>query len=99
VIELSTGKIREWPMGTTADIHYKVCDQGQYWLADAAGNRLWKYRGDYVPDHLLCVGDRGYGDYIIMNVGLAGWIEEWGMPDLDPDQWECVSPKMCRDRS
>ena len=42
-IELETGRVLEWPQGTTADIHYKVCDQGEYWLEDAEGKRLkWK---------------------------------------------------------
>ena len=92
VIELATGQIQDWPIGKRADIHYKVCDQGQYWLADASGNRRWKYRGDYVPDSLLCVGDRGYGDYIIFSVGPDGVIEEWRTPTLDAEQWECLSP-------
>jgi hypothetical protein len=87
VIELATGKIRGWPQGTIANIHYKVCDAGEYWLADALGSLLWKYLGHYVPDDLLCVGDRGYGDYIIFNVGPDGVIEGWRKPKIDPDRW------------
>lgn len=87
IIELATGKIRDWPQGTTADIHYKVCDAGEYWLADAAGKLLRKYKGHYVPDHLLCVGDRGYGDYIIFNVGPDGVIEGWRKPEINESDW------------
>jgi hypothetical protein len=82
-IELATGVILGWPVGTSAKIHYKVCDDGDYWLADAEGNRLYKWADHYVPDRLLCVGDRGYGDYIILNVmedgRIAGWVGiiEW----------------------
>lgn len=76
-IELATGKILGWPVGTTADIHYKVCDDGDYWLADSEGNKLYKWAGDYVPDRLLCVGESGYGDYIILKVLEDGRIADW----------------------
>jgi hypothetical protein len=76
-IELATGKILGWPTGTTADIHYKICDDGDYWLADSEGNKLYKWAGDYVPDRLLCVGDSGYGDYIILKVLEDGRIADW----------------------
>ena len=44
VIRLSDGKVMSWPEGTTADIHYKVCDAGEYWLADEDG-RIAKWGG------------------------------------------------------
>ena len=87
VIELATGQIRDWPQGTTADIHYKVCDAGEYWLADADGRKRWKWKGHYVPDRLLCVGDKGCGDYIIFKVGASGIIEGWQAPDLAAEDW------------
>lgn len=89
-IELATGKILGWPVGTTADIHYKVCDDGDYWLADSEGNKLYKWAGDYVPDRLLCVGDSGYGDYIILKVLEDGRIADWvGIIELK--EWLRVS--------
>ena len=88
VIELATGQILDWPQGTTADIHYKVCDAGEYFLADEQGNRLCKCGGYYVPDSLLCIGDSGYGDYIILKVGADGKIEGWSKPDLSSEEWE-----------
>ena len=90
-IELATGQIRDWPQGVSADIHYKVCDAGQYWLADDTGNKVAKYSGDYVPDNLLCIGDRGYGDYIIMKVGKDGKITGWSQPAIDMAEWEAAS--------
>ena len=36
VIDLKTGHISNWPVGTEANIHYKVCDAGEYWLLDAS---------------------------------------------------------------
>lgn len=87
-INLENRQIEEWPSGTTAQIHYKVCDAGQYWLANEAGELVARWKGDYVPDHLLCVGDEGYGDYIIFNVGENGLIIDWVTPTLDNTEWE-----------
>jgi len=51
-IRLADGFIVGWTEGTTADVHYKVCDQGEYWLASECG-RIAKWRGDYVPNNFL----------------------------------------------
>jgi hypothetical protein len=85
VIELETGRVLDWPIGTTADIHYKVCDAGEYWLEDAEGARV-KWTGDYVPDDILAGGD-GFGDYIILEIGAGGLIAGWRMPVLIPGDW------------
>ena len=89
-IELETGRVIDWPQGTTADIHYNVCDQGEYWLEDAEGKRL-KWKGSYVPNDLLAIGDNGYGDYIILKISADGIIEGWNAPTLDAGDWENVS--------
>ena len=86
VIDLSTGVILNWPEGTTASIHYKVCDEGEYWLQDAEHKRVAKYKSDYVPDILSC-GENGYGDYIILKVDGTGKIEGW-RGGIDDDEWE-----------
>lgn len=86
-IELETGRVLDWPQGTTADIHYKVCDQGEYWLEDADGKRL-KWKGSYVPNDLLAIGDNGYGDYIILKIAAEGIIVGWEVPTLDAADWE-----------
>ena len=85
-IDLETGKIHDWPEGTTADIHYKVCDAGAYWLADKEGKPAAKWNGFYVPDDLLAGGE-GYGDYIILKVDGAGVIEGW-RPFIQKDDWK-----------
>ena len=85
-IRLEDGWIVNWPDGTAADIHYKVCDQGEYWLA-AEDSRVAKWRSHYVPDAFLCHGDTGYGDYIIFKVGADGKIEGWKRPDIDAESW------------
>lgn len=93
VVELATGRILDWPEGTTGDIHYKVCDAGEYWLADASGNKVAKWKGHYVPNDLLCVGADGYGDYIILSVGADGRIEGWEPPRIDVGEWEHPSSR------
>lgn len=87
-LDLAAGRIAGWPQGTTARIHYKVCDQGEYWLSDAIGTRIAKWRGHYVPDSFLC-HDGGFdsGDYIIMNVSEDGTIEGYRQPRIDKDRW------------
>jgi uncharacterized protein YuzE len=91
-IELATGTIQHWPKGTTASIHYKVCDAGKYYLADTSGKRIAKWKDHYVPDRFLTVGDEsGYGDYIILDVDGDGRIAGWETPEIDPDEWESIS--------
>lgn len=80
-IDLDTGKIENWPDGTTADVHFKVCDAGAYQLQDPEGIGVADLEG-YVPDMLSPGGD-GYGDYVIMKIGPDGQIENW-KADLSP---------------
>ncbi len=81
-IELETGKIVNWKQGVTADIHYKVCDDGDYRILDEKGEEIAKKDG-YVPE-TMCPGDEGFGDYIIMKVDENGMIEGW---DPDPNDF------------
>ncbi len=87
VIELASGRVLNWPSGVEAAIHYKVCDDGDYWLLDADQERIAKWKDYYVPDGLLCVGSSGFGDYIIFNIGGDGRIAAWKAPSLDAEQW------------
>ena len=86
VIDLATGHIAGWPAGTIADIHYKVCDDGDYWLSGPGV--VADYRSSYVPD-LLAVEKQGFGDYIILKVDGDGMIRNWWKLDpVDPDEWK-----------
>lgn len=87
VIELETGKILNWPEGNTAEINYKVCDSGEYWLLDEQKNRILKWKGYYVPDDILCTKRNGYGDYIIFDIQEDGTVKNWKSPILDEDEW------------
>lgn len=91
-IDLASGRIADWPEGTTADIHYKVCDQGLYWLLDAAGERIAEYGSSYVPS-AMCHGGQGFGDYIIMRVGPDGQIADYTVPKIVALEWQRLSPK------
>lgn len=88
VIKIETGEIKDWPQGVTMDVHYKVCDAGEYWLQDSGGNRIAKWEGDYVPSAFLCHGDNGYGDYIILKIDAAGQIESYTRPVVDDREWK-----------
>lgn len=83
VIRLADGLVMDWPQGTTADIHYKVCDAGEYWLLDDERERVAKWAGFYVPNDFLCHGDNGYGDYIILKIDGEGRIEKWRTPTVE----------------
>lgn len=75
-IDLNTGVITNWESGKIARIHYKVCDAGSYYLQDVDGNTVLSIERDYVPD-MLCPKESGYGDYIIMDVGVNGVIHDF----------------------
>lgn len=99
-IDIKTGEVLNWKKGDTAKIHYKVCDAGEYFIIHertrpSFGKKdvvmEYKYKGDYVPN-ILCVGDDGYGDYIILNINSDGFIDGWNelilnMPPLTIDKW------------
>ncbi len=78
-IDIDAGTIEDWPAGTTADVHYKVCDAGVYTILADDGATLARKDG-YVPS-ILSPGGDGYGDYIIMSIDEAGKIANW-QPDL-----------------
>lgn len=74
-IDLATGRIEDWPEGTTARLHYKVCDDGDYALLGADRNVVKAING-YVPD-IMCPGGGDGDDYVIMTVGPDGVIAHW----------------------
>lgn len=83
IIRISDGMVIGWPQGTSASVHFKVCDDGEYWLLDGERNRVAKWAGFYVPEDFLCHGDRGYGDYIILSIADDGMINGWMKPQVE----------------
>lgn len=71
-INVKTGQILNWEKGKEADIHYKVCDDGDYMLLDDRGYTIIN-NNSYVPD-CLCPKEQGYGDYVIMDIDQDGYI-------------------------
>lgn len=76
VIDVETGTITNWEKGKKAEIHFKVCDAGSYYLKNEAGEIVASIEQDYVPK-MMCPKENGYGDYIIMNIDENGNIEKW----------------------
>lgn len=74
-IDIDSGIITNWRYGTTAEIHYKVCDECGWELRDE-NDELVKMGNGYVPK-TLCPKENGYGDYIIMDIDKDGKIKDW----------------------
>lgn len=84
-IDIDSGRILNWKEGVIGDIHFKVCDDGDYRILDEDGDEIVKKEG-YVPD-IMCPEENGYGDYIIMKINENGFIAHW-QPDLTDFQNE-----------
>lgn len=80
VIDVERGCIVGWPKGTTANVHYKVCDDGIYHLLDPLKNIIVSVES-YVPD---CIGE--YGDYIVMDIDENGHIGCFHFTEDDVDE-------------
>jgi hypothetical protein len=90
LIDVDTGEVLGWSKGMHARIHYKVCDAGEYWLLDVNKQKIAKWNGYYVPDDVLCIGDQGYGDYIIFEINEDGYIKNWEKPYFDENKWNVL---------
>lgn len=75
IIDIDNGVITNWEKGFTAQVHYKVCDDGVYTVTDKDGNTIVEHEG-YVPS-IMCPAKNGYVDYIIMNIDENGFIQGW----------------------
>lgn len=79
LIELETGKILNWQVGKTAKVHYKSCDCNVFKLLDADNNVVSELDGYVI--NMMCPGDDGYGDYVIMDIDADGVIADF-KPDF-----------------
>jgi len=80
LIDIDAGRIIDWPAGTVADLHYKVCDDGTYQLRDEDNIGVRRISG-YVPS-IMCPEGDGYGDYVKMKIDGEGRIANWKANDL-----------------
>lgn len=95
IIDLKTGRIINWEQGKTAKVHYKVCDQGEYFLLDENKDKIAKYYSFYVPDILSPKRD-GFGDYIILDVAKNGLIDDF-KNQIVAKQWQSENYKNITD--
>lgn len=75
-IDIDTGKVIDWPDGTTIDVHYKVCDAGSYYLLDENDDVIVSKEQVYVPSF---IGE--YGDYLIIDINEKGFIKNWKLSE------------------
>ena len=83
IIDIETGKIRNWREGVTASIHYKVCDEFECRIIDEKGGEhclITDYEG-YVPEFMY-PKECSYGDYIIMDIDENGYIQDWDKAEV-----------------
>lgn len=74
VIEVDTGKIRDWPCdGIARELHMKVVDEGTYILRTPTGLEIKRREDDYVPDII----PGSYGDYVELSIDDNGVITNW----------------------
>lgn len=84
LIDLDMGIIVDWPKGTVASVHYKVCDDGLYMLLGEDCQTIIKKIDGYVPS-IMCPEGEGYGDYVIMEIDGDGRIAKW---EVDLSEFE-----------
>lgn len=86
IIDVATGVIENWEIGKTAKIHYKITDCCAWELLDENSAVVKSQDDGYVPNS-LSPAERGYGDYIIMNIDEKGQIDKWcfDISDFDED--------------
>src|SRR3546814_17961504 len=70
-----------------AEIHYKVCDAGLYWLTDQDGRRIARWKGQYVPSAFLNHDRSSNSDYIVLTVTPSGQIERYTQPSINIAEW------------
>lgn len=85
-IDIDTGIIKDWPIGTTAEIHYKVVDECSYNVIGEDKAVISSVYNEYVPS-FLSPKENGYGDYIIMDIDEEGLIQDW---DISPEDIQSV---------
>lgn len=75
-IDIDSGIIINWKQGVKADVHYKACDCFGYEIKSDEGVVVVSAEDGYVPN-TMCPKERGYGDYIIMEINEYGLISNW----------------------
>ena len=85
VINLSTGKIIDWPAGVSAEIHYGCRGSSSYLLTDEKMRKIaeWPNSALRTASGHLWHGCGGLGDdFIDMTIDESGQIDGWIPPAL-----------------
>lgn len=83
-IDIKTGKIKDWPKGTTAETQYKTCDDNTISFIGHNGKVLREV-DCYVPE-FLAIEDSCYGDYIFININEDGKINNFRFNEDDIEE-------------
>jgi len=75
MIEIETGKIINWEQGKTASVHYKSCDENNFYLLDEHKSIVSELEGYVIG--MMCPKENGYGDYVIMDIDENGFIKDF----------------------
>lgn len=85
IIDINTGIVENWPKDFCISTWFKICDDGLYQILDTEDNVVWdsiKTKYYYVPP-FLDFGDKGYGDYINIDIDGTGKIKNWESEGID----------------
>ncbi len=75
VVDVESGIILDWPVGTTAEIHYKSVDDNDFALLDQNKKEITSIEGYVIK--MMSPKENGYGDYVIMDIDENGKIQNW----------------------
>lgn len=74
IVDLESGKIRDWPQGEEREYYWKICDAGSYHLLDKNDKVALSINNNYVHNNLL-PGE--WGDYLDLKINGEGVITNW----------------------
>jgi len=89
VIDIDGGKVKDWPVGTTAMVRYKVKGKGSYAVVTTTGERV-DLEGSMVPAMLYpeydypCddLGGFRVGFCVMLDIDQDGNIQKWKLNDI-----------------
>lgn len=75
VIDIDSGIIENWTNGISLKTYFKVCDECSFEIRDEMAT-VYLEENEYVPE-FLSLHDRGFGDYIYLEIDKNGLIQDW----------------------
>ena len=87
-VYLDDGRIVGWPVGTNADIFYRVGKSGKYSLMTKKKKKIATFKERHVPNDIFCINNDGWGEYMIFCIGRDGKIKNWKKPVINYEEWK-----------